>query len=116
MRIVKVIKIPRSGVFMKDAGRTLGHFYTGHPLLSKDVKQRGMDLLNPVYNILDLDAARPRRLVGLARLRRHRAVSAQLNSRQSKSTRFVGAFLGIWYRLPENATGQSRIWSFAVNK
>jgi predicted dithiol-disulfide oxidoreductase (DUF899 family) len=41
-------------VFTKDADGTLRHFYTHHPRLAHDIEQRGMDLLTPVYNILDL--------------------------------------------------------------
>jgi len=41
-------------VFTKDIDGTLRHFYTAHPWLAKDVNQRGLDLLCPVYNVLDL--------------------------------------------------------------
>jgi predicted dithiol-disulfide oxidoreductase (DUF899 family) len=41
-------------VFTKDGDGTLRHFYTVHPWLSQEVKERGMDLVFPVYNILDL--------------------------------------------------------------
>jgi predicted dithiol-disulfide oxidoreductase (DUF899 family) len=30
------------------------HFYTAHPRLSPDLKERGLDLLNPIWNFLDL--------------------------------------------------------------
>jgi predicted dithiol-disulfide oxidoreductase (DUF899 family) len=30
------------------------HFYTAHPRLSPDRKERGLDLLNPIWNFLDL--------------------------------------------------------------
>jgi len=41
-------------VFAKETDGKLRHFYTGHPWLSHEVKERGIDLLCPVYNILDL--------------------------------------------------------------
>ncbi len=41
-------------VFTKDSDGTLRHFYTAHPSMSQDIKERGLDLLCPVYNVLDL--------------------------------------------------------------
>jgi predicted dithiol-disulfide oxidoreductase (DUF899 family) len=41
-------------VFTRDKDGTLRHFYTAHPSMSHDIKERGLDLLCPVYNILDL--------------------------------------------------------------
>ena len=41
-------------VFTRDAKGTLRHFYTAHPWLDDDMNERGIDLLQPVYNILDL--------------------------------------------------------------
>jgi predicted dithiol-disulfide oxidoreductase (DUF899 family) len=41
-------------VFTKDGDGTLRHFYTAHPSMAGDIKERGIDLLTPVYNILDL--------------------------------------------------------------
>jgi predicted dithiol-disulfide oxidoreductase (DUF899 family) len=41
-------------VFTRDADGTVRHFYTGHPWLSEDIDQRGIDLLTPVWNLLDL--------------------------------------------------------------
>lgn len=41
-------------VFTVDADGTLRHFYSGHPWLAEDIDQRGIDELNPVWNILDL--------------------------------------------------------------
>jgi predicted dithiol-disulfide oxidoreductase (DUF899 family) len=41
-------------VFTRDANGTLRHFYTMHPSMADDINQRGIDLLTPVYNILDL--------------------------------------------------------------
>jgi predicted dithiol-disulfide oxidoreductase (DUF899 family) len=40
-------------VFTHD-GSVLRHYYTAHPAMSEDINQRGIDLLSPVYNILDL--------------------------------------------------------------
>ena len=36
------------------ADGTLRHFYSGHPWLGEDVKERGIDELNPIWNFLDL--------------------------------------------------------------
>jgi predicted dithiol-disulfide oxidoreductase (DUF899 family) len=41
-------------VFTRDAQGTLRHFYTSHPWLDDDMNERGIDLLQPVYNMLDL--------------------------------------------------------------
>ncbi len=41
-------------VFTRDAAGTLRHFYTTHPWLDEDMNERGIDLLQPVYNMLDL--------------------------------------------------------------
>jgi predicted dithiol-disulfide oxidoreductase (DUF899 family) len=41
-------------VFRRDADGTLRHFYTTHPWMSDDINERGIDLLTPVYNMLDL--------------------------------------------------------------
>lgn len=41
-------------VFTRDADGTLRHFYSGHPWLAEDVKERGIDELNPIWNFLDL--------------------------------------------------------------
>lgn len=41
-------------IFTKAQDGTLRHFYTAHPMLAKDIKERGLDLLCPVYNVLDL--------------------------------------------------------------
>jgi predicted dithiol-disulfide oxidoreductase (DUF899 family) len=41
-------------VFTRDDDGAVRHFYTGHPRLSDDVNQRGVDLLSPVWNLLDL--------------------------------------------------------------
>jgi predicted dithiol-disulfide oxidoreductase (DUF899 family) len=41
-------------VFTRDAVGTLRHFYTTHPWLDDDMNERGIDLLEPVYNVLDV--------------------------------------------------------------
>jgi len=41
-------------VFTRDSDGTLRHFYTCHPHMADDINQRGIDLLTPVYNMLDL--------------------------------------------------------------
>jgi predicted dithiol-disulfide oxidoreductase (DUF899 family) len=33
---------------------TLRHFYTAHPRIAADVKERGIDLLAPIWHFLDL--------------------------------------------------------------
>jgi predicted dithiol-disulfide oxidoreductase (DUF899 family) len=41
-------------VFTQDSDGTLRHFYSGHPRLGDDIKERGIDELNPIWNVLDL--------------------------------------------------------------
>src|SRR5712691_5841380 len=41
-------------VFTRDSDGRLRHFYTAHPSMADDIKERGLDLLCPVYNVLDL--------------------------------------------------------------
>jgi predicted dithiol-disulfide oxidoreductase (DUF899 family) len=41
-------------VFTRESDGTLRHFYSGHPWLADDIKERGIDELNPVWNVLDL--------------------------------------------------------------
>jgi predicted dithiol-disulfide oxidoreductase (DUF899 family) len=41
-------------VFTKDQDGKIRHFYTAHPSMSHEIRERGIDLLCPVYNILDL--------------------------------------------------------------
>src|SRR5258708_5178353 len=41
-------------VFTRDGNGTLRHFYSGHPWLANDVKERGIDELNPIWNVMDL--------------------------------------------------------------
>lgn len=41
-------------VFTRDRDGTLRHVYSAHPWMAEDIKERGIDLLTPVYNMLDL--------------------------------------------------------------
>jgi predicted dithiol-disulfide oxidoreductase (DUF899 family) len=41
-------------VFTKDADGTIRHFYTAHPTMAPDIKERGVDPFTPVYNLLDV--------------------------------------------------------------
>lgn len=41
-------------VFTKDSDGTLRHFYSGHPWLDPEIKERGIDELNPIWNMMDL--------------------------------------------------------------
>jgi predicted dithiol-disulfide oxidoreductase (DUF899 family) len=41
-------------VFTRDSAGILRHVYSAHPSLASDIKERGLDLLCPVYHILDL--------------------------------------------------------------
>jgi predicted dithiol-disulfide oxidoreductase (DUF899 family) len=41
-------------VFTRHRNGTLRHFYSAHPSMANDIKERGIDLLTPVFNVLDL--------------------------------------------------------------
>src|SRR5215207_6094430 len=41
-------------VFTRESDGTLRHFYSAHPRLGEEIKERGIDELNPTWNILDL--------------------------------------------------------------
>ncbi|WP_405869152.1 DUF899 family protein [Streptomyces sp. NBC_00005] len=41
-------------VFTRDADGTVRHFYSAHPRMADDIKERGIDLLTPVWSALDL--------------------------------------------------------------
>jgi predicted dithiol-disulfide oxidoreductase (DUF899 family) len=41
-------------VFTRDSDGSLRHFYSGHPRLAADIQERGIDELNPIWNVLDL--------------------------------------------------------------
>src|ERR1041385_1928425 len=41
-------------VFTRHSDGTLRHFYSCHPRLGEDIKERGIDELTPIWNVLDL--------------------------------------------------------------
>ncbi len=41
-------------VFTRDADGTIRHRYTSHPWMADDIRERGIDLLCPVWHLLDL--------------------------------------------------------------
>jgi predicted dithiol-disulfide oxidoreductase (DUF899 family) len=41
-------------VFTRESDGTVRHFYTGHPWLAHDIKERGLDELVPIWNVMDL--------------------------------------------------------------
>jgi predicted dithiol-disulfide oxidoreductase (DUF899 family) len=41
-------------VFTRESDGSLRHFYSVHPRLAADIKERGIDELNPIWNFLDL--------------------------------------------------------------
>lgn len=41
-------------VFTRDTKGTLRHFYTAHPWMAPDIKERGIDLLFPIWHFLDI--------------------------------------------------------------
>jgi predicted dithiol-disulfide oxidoreductase (DUF899 family) len=41
-------------VFTQDSDGTLRHFYSVHPRLAADIEERGIDELNPIWNLMDL--------------------------------------------------------------
>jgi predicted dithiol-disulfide oxidoreductase (DUF899 family) len=41
-------------VFTRDGDGTVRHFYSTHPAMADDIDQRGIDLLSPVWHVLDL--------------------------------------------------------------
>ena len=41
-------------VFARDSDGTVRHFYSGHPWLADDIKERGIDEMSPIWNLLDL--------------------------------------------------------------
>ncbi|HZM99000.1 MAG TPA: DUF899 family protein [Pyrinomonadaceae bacterium] len=41
-------------VFTRETDGTLRHFYSCHPRLAPDIQERGIDELNPIWNMLDL--------------------------------------------------------------
>jgi predicted dithiol-disulfide oxidoreductase (DUF899 family) len=41
-------------VFARDGSGTIRHFYSAHPMMAPDIKERGIDLMCPIWHILDL--------------------------------------------------------------
>jgi len=41
-------------VFSRASDGRVRHFYTAHPWMASDIKERGIDLLSPIWNMLDL--------------------------------------------------------------
>jgi predicted dithiol-disulfide oxidoreductase (DUF899 family) len=41
-------------VFTKESDGMLRHFYSGHPWLDPEIKERGIDEMSPIWNVLDL--------------------------------------------------------------
>jgi predicted dithiol-disulfide oxidoreductase (DUF899 family) len=41
-------------VFTRDANGSVRHFYTAHPWMAPDIKERGIDLLTPFWHFMDL--------------------------------------------------------------
>jgi predicted dithiol-disulfide oxidoreductase (DUF899 family) len=41
-------------VFTRDADGTVRHFYTAHPRMAAEIKERGIDLLAPFWHFMDL--------------------------------------------------------------
>ena len=41
-------------VFTKERDGTLRHFYSGHPWLDPEIKERGIDEMSPIWNVMDL--------------------------------------------------------------
>ena len=41
-------------VFTKESDGTVRHFYSGHPWWDPNIKERGIDEMSPIWNILDL--------------------------------------------------------------
>jgi predicted dithiol-disulfide oxidoreductase (DUF899 family) len=41
-------------VFSRDPSGAVRHFYTAHPWMSPEIKERGIDLLAPIWHFLDL--------------------------------------------------------------
>ena len=41
-------------VFNRDSHGAVHHFYTAHPWMSPEIKERGIDLMSPIWHILDL--------------------------------------------------------------
>jgi predicted dithiol-disulfide oxidoreductase (DUF899 family) len=41
-------------VFIRGSDGVLRHSYSAHPSMAADIKERGLDLLSPIWHVLDL--------------------------------------------------------------
>jgi predicted dithiol-disulfide oxidoreductase (DUF899 family) len=41
-------------VFTRDSDGAVHHFYSAHPWISPEIKERGIDLMSPIWHVLDL--------------------------------------------------------------
>jgi predicted dithiol-disulfide oxidoreductase (DUF899 family) len=41
-------------VFTRDGNYVVHHFYTAHPWMSAEIKERGIDLMTPIWHLMDL--------------------------------------------------------------
>ena len=41
-------------VFTRDSHGAVHHFYSAHPWMSSEIKERGIDLMSPIWHVLDL--------------------------------------------------------------
>jgi predicted dithiol-disulfide oxidoreductase (DUF899 family) len=41
-------------IFTRDGNGVVHHFYTVHPRMSPEIKERGIDLMSPIWHLLDL--------------------------------------------------------------
>jgi predicted dithiol-disulfide oxidoreductase (DUF899 family) len=41
-------------VFTRDGNGVVRHFYTAHPRMSSEIRERGIDLMSPIWHLLDL--------------------------------------------------------------
>ena len=41
-------------VFTRDNHGAVHHFYSAHPWMSPEIKERGIDLMSPIWHVLDL--------------------------------------------------------------
>ena len=41
-------------VFTRDRDGIVRHFYTAHPKMAPDIDERGLDLMSPIWHVLDL--------------------------------------------------------------
>lgn len=45
---------PTISVFTRDGGGIMRHLYSAHPWMAPDIKERGIDLLTPIWHFMDL--------------------------------------------------------------